>query len=181
MGRIRRPAHDKPGAELSRRMFLYRTALQARLVAAAANARPGKTALVVSGSQPRARYQAGGTKYRACYSNLGRRSFRYGGSCSRGCPIWLRYLSTSWALQCRAGTVDYKWIRDLLDGLEPVHGATAETRLLRLNCLDGHASALATLRSYQDLLLSIPAAARFTWTGVKDDSRLDATLIPLAL
>jgi hypothetical protein len=97
--------------------------------------------------------------------------------------IWLRYLSTSWALQCRAGTVDYKWMRDLLDGLELVHGATAETRLLRLrlNRLDGHASALATLRGYQDLLLSIPAAARFTWTGVKDDSRLDATLIPLAL
>jgi hypothetical protein len=40
-------SHNQPRTELSRRMFLYRTALQARRIAAATKARPGGSSMVI--------------------------------------------------------------------------------------------------------------------------------------
>ena len=169
---------------MSRRMFLYRTALQAARIAAAARAHPGGTVLVLVGANHERDIKR---------SLAADPHFQLVDAASIGAPddaevaaheaprFDLAALSFNLlGLQSAGGAVDYAWMGSLLDGLDHTRGSTAETRFLRarLERLQGHADARATLKAYRELLPSVATSDRFTWTGVKDRSRLDSFFDP---
>jgi hypothetical protein len=173
-----------PGPEMARRLFLYRTALQERRIAAAAHARPGKTVLVIVGAD----------HIRDLKSSLGADAkIDLVASSAIGLPSDAevaahddpRYLYAALnfnllGVQGDGHPVDWPWMRDMLTTLGQRDGDSAELALFRLRLarLTGAASATATLAAYRELLVHMPKDAGFTWTGVQDHTRVDSYFDP---
>jgi hypothetical protein len=178
---------DKPqtnsGAETARRLFLYRTVLQARRIAAAAHARPGQTLLVLVGA----------FHERDIETFLGKDSaIELVQAPTFGAPTEdeaKRHDSSRYRLaaltfnllgQQANSSIDWTWMGEMLNALERETGLSPETRLLRLRFerLTGSKNAVAALKGYRALLPQVSADEAFTWTGVKDSSRLDSYFDP---
>jgi len=168
--------------DLPRRLFLYRTFLQAKRIAAAARAHPGGTVVVVVGEfhkrdidevladepgivlvQP----SRLGAPTDAEVEPFERREYRVA-------------VATFNLLGMQASTAnrDDAFLRDTVDALIG-SGATPDVQLLaaRLDLLQGRISRAEATRRYRQIAATA-GDARFTWTGVKDSRRLDSWFDP---
>lgn len=172
------PTRDAP-----RRLYLYRTFLQARRIAEVAHANPGGTVLVVIGEfhkwdiertlahdstikfvQPKDVFPPDERKADALTTPE-----------QRVAILSFNLLG----LQARTGNVDWDWMRQELAAL-PDTEPQAERQLfaIRLDQLTGKIASEAAIERYRALIAATPADLRFSWAGAKDPARLDSYFDP---
>jgi hypothetical protein len=171
-------------AELARRLFLYRTAMQARRISAAARARQNQTILVLVGAfherdiENFLKQDASIEVVQAAVFGLpaAAEAARYDTSARRLAVLIFNLLGQ----QSETGTLDLTWMQENLDAVEGQGGPTLETRLLRirLDRLIGKLAPAAALSAYRRLIPHADPAALFSWSGVRDGSRLDSYFDP---
>lgn len=176
---------DKPRGDFARRLFLYRTFLQASAIAAAAREHPGGRVLVVVGAmhkddiekilsddpririvqpvdvaaQPDSTAIAGETRTEHHFAIA---NFNLLG------------------VQSYGGNVDENWIQEVVHSLEQA-APGPETDLLRtrLDERQGRIKTDAALARYQRIAAEADGQ-RFSWDGIKDRARLDSVYDPFA-
>jgi hypothetical protein len=175
---IREPA-AQASRDLPRRMYLYRTFLQARGIAATARQRPGQTLLVVVGEYHKYDIEAIladdpaitlvrpsqiGLPTPAAVERLTTRAHR----------IAVASFNLLGA-QAATGNVDWAWVGRVLDALERER-VDAETRLLRTrhDVLIGRLDAATAAERYRQIAADPSARRMPTWNGVQDRSRVDS-------
>lgn len=169
--------------DLARRMYLYRTFMQAQRIAQAARGRGGQTLLVVVGEFHKYDIEA----ILAGYPWL-----RIVQPSSLGAPTQQdaerlttrahRIAVASFNLlgaQAGTGNVDRDWVGRELDALERER-RDAETALLRtrFELLAGRIDDAAAEARYRDIADDADARRAFTWDGVRDRSRVDSYFDP---
>lgn len=169
--------------DFPRRLYLYRTFLQARRVAAAANNYRGRTVLVVVGyfHEPdiEAILSADPSIELRQASSFGRPTDADAEQATtqrhRAAVLSFNLLGR----QADTKNIDWQWMERTLTALES-NGPTAELQLfrIRLEELTGRLAPRAAVTRYRSLLAATPADAAFAWTGVKDASRLDSFFDP---
>lgn len=174
---------EKLSRDLPRRMFLYRTFMQARLVARAAKAHPGGTVLVVVGEFHKHQIEdiladdpaieivppaSFGLPDRAAADRNTTREHR----------IAIASFNLLGA-QAATGNVDLTWVGRVLDALERER-EDAETRLLRTrhDLLAGSIDRAEAIARYRAIAGDAGARRAFTWDGVLDRTRVDSYFDP---
>lgn len=171
----------KANKDLPRRLYLYRTYLQAQRVAAAARAHPGGRVVVVVGEFHKRDIEAilqdqPGLRV-VQPSSLGRPD--EGEIAAHDRPEYQTAIASFNLLGVQAaGAVDYAFVGRALAALEAA-GTTPQTRLLRtrLERLQGRIGPAAAAARYRAVAAEA-GAARFLWTGVKDAGRVDSWFDP---
>jgi hypothetical protein len=170
--------------DAARRLFLYRTFLQARRISRAASNHRGGTLLILVGSMHKPdldRILSGYPDIKLVQPS------RYGAPTEEEARAQERsegaYAIATFNLlgvQSRTGLVDYEYVHRLVQRLERAIGLTAETRLFqtRLGVLTGEITAEQAARQYQHIRDVVEPEAAFTWTGVQNRSRLDSFFDP---
>lgn len=168
--------------DLPRRMFLYRTFMQAQAIARAAHARPGKTLVVVVGefhkhdiesilkADPRIDLRQPSSLGLPSEADIARHGNR---------TQLLAIASFNLlGMQSRTGNVDFEWMRDTLARLSAQRD-DAEVQLLttRLARLTGAIDSDQAQARYA-AIANTAGDAMFTWTGVLDRDRLDSYFDP---
>lgn len=169
--------------DISRRLFLYRTFMQAQLVRAAASARPGRTVLVVVGEFHKADIEA-------VLASDPRIDVVQPSALSRPDAAAVMAATTpahraailSFNLlgrQADTKIVSWDWVGRVLAEHE-AEGPGYDARLLRLRYdqLTNRLSPEAAVAAWRDLVDKTPAETAFIWTGVKDPARLDSWFDP---
>lgn len=169
--------------DFPRRLYLYRTFLQARRVAAAASHYRGRTLLVVVGyfHEPdlEAILAADPTIELRQASSFGRPADADAEQATtqrhRAAVLNFNLLGR----QADTKNIDWPWMERTLTALDK-NGTIAESPLFRarLEELTGQLAPRAAVTRYRSLLVTTPADAAFAWTGVKDASRLDSFFDP---
>lgn len=171
--------------DLARRMFWYRTYMQARRVALAAAEHRGGTLLVVVGANHKddiERILSSDPRIEIVQpSSYGVPTAEEVAAATRTKDLYAIATFNVLGVQARTGVVAWEWVDRVLDALaraEP--GETPELRLLRTRAavLRGGLEPAAALREYAAIRDAAPEAARFTWDGVKDRSRVDSYFDP---
>jgi hypothetical protein len=168
--------------DLPRRLYLYRTYLQAQRIAAAARAHPGGTVVVVVGEFHKHDIEAilkddPGVRL-VQPSSLGRPDAKDIAAHDRS---EYRTAIASFNLlgqQSVAGPVDYGYVGRAVAALE-ADGATPQARLfrVRLDLLQGRIERGDAIARYRAIAADA-GDARFAWTGVKDTARVDSWFDP---
>lgn len=169
--------------DYARLLYLYRTFMQSMRILKAANDNRGKTVLVIIGSlhkndieqilkseqsieiiQP----SAYGSPDPASIAEAVKRE-----------DLFAIASFNLLGVQSKSGNVDWDWMNRILARLEKPE-ATAETMLLktRLQVVTGQIAAEEARAKYQNAFESAKPETQFTWTGVKDRSRLDSYFDP---
>ncbi|SDZ04301.1 hypothetical protein SAMN04487939_11340 [Lysobacter sp. yr284] len=172
----------KAGNDLPRRLYLYRTYLQAQRIAAAARAHPGGRVVVVVGEFHKRDIEAilaDAAGIRVVQpSSLGRPSEAEAAAHDR--PEYQAAIAgfNLLGVQAASGAVDYAFVGRALAALEAA-GATPQTRLLRvrLERLQGRIGRAEAVARYRAIAAEA-GDARFAWTGVKDATRVDSWFDP---
>jgi hypothetical protein len=170
------------GTDWARRLFLYRTFLQARRVAAAAARYPGRTVLVVVGSyhtEDIERILAEDPRFEIVKpSTFGQPAAQEVEREIRAPDLFAIATFNLLGVQSRERT-DAGWVGRVVARLAAA-GRTPEVELLetRLGVLAGRIAPEAAAGRYADVAARAGAEARFTWTGVQDRSRLDSYFDP---
>jgi hypothetical protein len=169
--------------DLPRRLYLYRTFLQAQRIRAAARAHPGKTLLVVVGDFHKPDLEAILAHDPAIAlvqpSSLGRPTAeeveRATTAAQRAAILAFNLLGA----QADTGNVDWVWMSRVLDAYA-ADAPAAETALLRIRLalLSGRIAPAEALRRYARLAKEAPAELAFGWTGVQDRTRVDSFFDP---
>ncbi|WP_295923366.1 hypothetical protein [uncultured Xanthomonas sp.] len=169
--------------DLPRRLYLYRTFLQAQRIRAAALAHPGKTVLVVVGYFHKPDLEAILARDPAIAlvqpSTLGRPTVdaiaRATTATQRAAILAFNLLGT----QADTGNVDWAWMGRVLDAYA-ADAPAAETALLRIRLalLSGQIAPAEARRRYARLVEETPAELAFGWTGVQDRTRVDSFFDP---
>lgn len=166
--------------DLPRRLFLYRTFMQARRIRHAASLHRGKTLLVVIGSMHKDDIERilrdDPTLTIVQPSSFGAPD---ADQVQRAIEDDDRFAIASFNLlgmQSSTGVVDWGWLRRVVDALPK---ATAEVTLLRtrLAVLTGAMSPERAATAYAAIARDAGDAS-FRWTGVKDRRRLDSWFDP---
>lgn len=169
--------------DLARRMYLYRTFMQARRIAQAARQRPGQTLLVVVGEFHKYDIEAilaGYPWLRVVQpSSIGAPTAE---QTERATTRAQRVAIASFNLlgvQADSGNVNWDWVDRELQALERER-RDAETMLLRIRHerLTGRIDDATAAARYRDIAADADAARRFTWDGVRDRSRVDSYFDP---
>ncbi|MGO1071284.1 hypothetical protein [Lysobacter sp. CA199] len=168
--------------DLPRRLYLYRTYLQARRVAAAARAHPGGTVVVVVGEFHKHDIKAvlkdePGIRL-VQPSSLGRPGEAEIEAHDR--PEY-RVAIASFNLlgtQSSSGAIDWGFVRGAVEALEAT-GTTPQTQLFRtrLDLLEGRIRRGEAIERYRVIAASA-GDAKFSWNGVKDSARVDSYFDP---
>lgn len=169
--------------DLPRRLYLYRSFMQAQRIRAIAHKRKGETMLVVVGyfHKPdiEAILQHDAAIELVPAASLGRptdEAVRAATTAEhRGAVLSFNLLG----MQAGTGTVNWDWIERVLADFAGA-GPSPEARLFetRYAVLTGKISPAEAMRRY-DAIAGDPAAATpFTWDGVKDRSRIDSFFDP---
>lgn len=177
------PAEDA-NRESARRLFLYRTYLQARrIIAAAANHRGG-TLLVVIGYMHKPDLE----RILVGYPAIELVQPSHYGMPSRDEVALRQRIEDAYAVatfnllgvQPRTGVVDYPYVRRVVDRLQQHAGLTPEVRLFRtrLGVLTGEIQPKKAAEAYRQIRQAAAPGESFTWTGVTDGSRLDSFFDP---
>ena len=169
--------------DFPRRLYLYRTFLQARRIAAAAEHYRGRTILVVVGYFHKPDIEA-------ILSTDESIELRQPAAFGRPSDVDAERAMTQeqrsavlnfnlLAQQAETKNVDWSWMERTLTALES-DAPTPESRVFRarLEELTGRLAPRSAVTTYRALLAATPAEARFSWTGVKDQSRLDSFVDP---
>ncbi|MEZ0472655.1 hypothetical protein [Luteimonas salinilitoris] len=174
---------ERMSRDLPRRMFLYRTFMQARRIAAAAKARPGRTVLVVVGELHKHDIEAILADEPAVEIM---QPSRYGAPAAEAVARLTtrahRIAIASFNIlgrQASTGNVDWDWVGNVLDALE-AERRDAETDLLRTrhDVLTGRIDAAAAIARYRRIAADPAARRGATWDGVLDRGRVDSYFDP---
>jgi hypothetical protein len=177
-------AAEDASYDAARRLFLYRTFLQARRVLQAASNYRGGTLLVVIGSMHKPDLERIMSSYPGIKivqpSHYGLPTEEEAGANERledGCAVASFNLL---GVQAHTGVVDYAYVRRVIERLEKAGGVTPEVRLFRtrLGVLTGQVRPQEAADQYRQIREAVKPDARFTWTGVKDRFRLDSFFDP---
>ncbi|WP_313230064.1 hypothetical protein [Stenotrophomonas acidaminiphila] len=172
----------KAGHDLPRRMYLYRTFLQARRLASAARARPGSTVVLIVGEFHKRDIEnilsADAGIEIVQPSTLGhptRSELAAAGRPGHHAAIATFNLL---GVQADTGNMAQAYVAAALKSLAE-HGQTHETRLLeaRFARLTGRMSPREAIDAYQRVA-DQAGAETFTWTGIQDETRLDSYFDP---
>lgn len=170
---------EQPRADFARRLFLYRTFLQAMRVARAAREFAGGRVLVIVGAMHKDDIEQ---------ILRGQPGVRITPPADIGAPTPeqvdahvrlddLAAIATFNLLgaQAATGNVDWDWLRRIVERLE-LERPGAEARLLRtrLGVLTGTLDPAAAARRYREIRGDPAARKRFTWDGVIDRGRIDS-------
>lgn len=173
---------EAPSRDMARRLFLYRTFMQVRRIAAAARSYPGKRILVVVGTMHKDDIE------KILADDSGIRVIQPSAMMDEPNPAKIAEL-TRWedlaaiatfnllGAHGRAPNLDHAWMAEVVEQLRKQHpGAESDLFAAKLAEISGR-DASAALRDY----LRIAKAAgdnRFTWTGVRDKARIDSYFDP---
>ena len=169
--------------DLPRRLYLYRTYMQAQRIRAIARKRPGETVVVVVGYFHKPDIEAVLQNDPAIElvspASLGRPGDDAVHAATtaehRGAILSFNLLG----MQAGTGTVNWSWVERVLTDFE---GSTPspEARLFRTRLAQlTNRISLAEAASQYAAIAADPAAAKpFTWDGVKDRSRIDSFFDP---
>lgn len=179
---IRNPS-EHASLDLSRRMYLYRTFMQARRIAAAARGRSGQTLLVVVGEFHKYDIEAiladDNTIQIVQPSTLGLPAPKDAERLtSRGNRIAIASFNLL-GVQAETGNVNWAWLGRVLDELEREE-VSPETALLRTRyaLLTKQIDAATAIERYQAVVADTHSRTAFTWNGVRDRSRVDSYFDP---
>jgi len=168
--------------DLPRRLYLYRTYLQAQRIAAAARAHPGGTVAVVVGEFHKHDIEAiladeAGLRV-IQPSSLGRPGADEIAAHDRREYRAAIAVFNLLGVQSASGAVDYAFVGRALAAWE-AEGASAQTRLLRtrLERLQGRIGRDAAIAGYRAVAAEA-GDSTFVWTGVKDATRVDSWFDP---
>jgi hypothetical protein len=176
------PAHQAQ-FDFARRLFLYRTFMQAMRIQRVARAQPGKTVLVLIGDQHKDEIE------RILSTEP---SFEIVQPSAFGLPdpaaVEMQMkLADTFAIasfnllgvQSKTQKINWAWLGALMKKLED-RPQTAEILLLRtrLRVLTRQLGPTDALRAYEVAYELAAPAEQFTWTGVRDRSRLDSFCDP---
>jgi hypothetical protein len=172
-----------PSQDAPRRLYLYRTFLQARRIAAVAHAHPGGTVLVVIGEFhkwdiERTLAHDSAIKFvqpKDVFSPDERKADRLTTPAQRVAILSFNLLG----LQSISGNVDWDWMREELAAL-PNSEPEAERQLfaIRLDQLTHKITPAEAIARYRTLIAATPPDLKFSWTGAKDPNRLDSYFDP---
>lgn len=174
---------QKARFDYARRLYLYRTFMQAMRVLRAANDNRGRTVLVVIGSLHKNDleqiFKDEPTVEIIQPSSFGQPDAE---SVSRSVKREDLFAIASFnllGLQSKTGNVNFDWMKRVVVRLEN-ETQTAEVLLLktRLQVLTKQISAQEALASYKRASEMLKDDEQFTWTGVKDKSRVDSYFDP---
>lgn len=168
--------------DLPRRLYLYRTYLQAQRIVAAARAHPGGRVVVVVGEFHKRDIEAVLADEPAVRvvqpSSLGRPDAQEIAAHDR--PEYRTAIArfNLLGVQAAGGAVDYAFVGRALAALE-AEGATPQTRLLRtrLERLQGRIGRAEAVARYRAVAADAGAAG-FAWSGVKEAARVDSWFDP---
>lgn len=175
--------NERAALDFSRRLFLYRTFLQAQRIRAVTRMHPGKTVLVVIGFWHKRDIERILSTHAPIElvspSSLGRPTLEQADRAmtreQRSAILTFNLLGR----QASTGNVDWAWVKRTLASVE-ARGTSAEGRLFRVR-LDEERRKLQpseAARRYRAIASETPAGERFTWTGVKDTTRVDSYFDP---
>jgi hypothetical protein len=170
--------------DFPRRLGLYRTFMQAQRVRAAAAAHPGRTVVVVVGSMHKDDIEgvlSGDPAIKIEQpSALGTLDDSEADAALSKLDLSAIASFSLLGVQSRAGRTDKAWVDSVLSRLERSGGITAELRLFRLrrDVLSGTWRGRAAAAAFEALANSVADTARFTFTGVEDQRRLDSYYDP---
>lgn len=169
--------------DYARRLYLYRTFMQAMRVLRAAGDNRGRTVLVVIGSLHKNDIEQV-LKDEPTVEIVQPSSFGHPDAQSAARSVKredLFAIASFNLLGVQSGTsnVNFDWMKRIITRLES-EAQTAEVLLLktRLQVLTKQASAQEALANYRQAAEAAKADEQFTWTGVKDKSRLDSYFDP---
>ena len=177
------PMPDRPRSDFARRLFLYRTFMQAMRIARAAREHRGGRLLVVVGSMHKDDLE------RILADQPGTRILSptvFSGPTAEEVARHVVHsdllaIATFNLLGAQSSTriVDWQWMGRILQELM-ARDATPEVLLLqtRLSSLTGSISPQDAASSYRQIRATPSSAARFTWDGVLDRSRVDSFADP---
>ncbi|MEP7346534.1 MAG: hypothetical protein ABI877_14785, partial [Gemmatimonadaceae bacterium] len=172
----------QPSRDFPRRLYLYRTSLQARRIARAAAELRGKTLLVVIGSLHKDEIEqilaSDSTISLVQPSQIGALDSALTRRATRQELVAIASFNLL-GLQPRFGPVDWNWMAEVVHRLkESAPGPESElleVRLLRLtNRLDGGGA----VERYRQLANATAKDISFSWTGVKFRDRVDSYFDP---
>lgn len=172
-----------PSQDAPRRLYLYRTFLQARRIAAVAHTHPGGTVLVVIGEFHKwdiERTLAHDAAIRFAqpkdvFVPDERKADRVTTPAQRVAILSFNLLG----LQAATGNVDLDWMREELAALSHTEPeAELELFSIRLDQLTRKLTSGAAVERYRALIVATPVDQRFTWAGANDPDRLDSYFDP---
>ncbi|TDR36981.1 hypothetical protein DFR29_12617 [Tahibacter aquaticus] len=172
----------KSADDLPRRLYLYRTFMQAKRLVQAAKARPGGTVVLVVGEFHKRDIEAILASDPAIVlvppSAIGEPS---ADEVRRHQRREYRLAVATFNLlgvQAKTGTVDFAWLREEITQLQKEND-TPEVQLLatRLDLLEGRIDARQAIARYERIA-RVDGDPPFTWNGVKDRARVDSYFDP---
>ncbi|HEX3766566.1 MAG TPA: hypothetical protein VHW23_48060 [Kofleriaceae bacterium] len=171
----------RPRFDFARRMFLYRTFMQAMRIAAAARRYPGGTVLVVIGSMHKDDIEhvladEAGVEI-AQPSAFGEPTQGELRAALRPADRFMIATFNLLGLQARTA-VDWAWLRSIVGELAAAGGHEAPLFAIRLDYLTAKLAPADALARYEALDHATAATETFHWTGVKYASRLDSVFDP---
>lgn len=169
--------------DLPRRLYLYRTFMQAQRVRAIARKRRGETVLVVVGYFHKPDIEAI-LKHDSAIELVPAASLGRPGDAAvraattadhRGAILAFNLLG----MQATTGVVNWGWVeRILADFAGEAPSPEAQLFQTRYGILTGKISLAEAARSYTTIAEDAASAKPFGWTGVKDKSRIDSFFDP---
>jgi hypothetical protein len=169
--------------DFARRLYLYRTFMQAMRILRAANDNRGKTVLVVIGSLHKNDIEqilnSEETLEIVQPSTFGRPDAASVMSAVKREDLLAVAMFNLLGVQSRTENVNWDWLKGVIARLEN-ESLTAEVLLLktRLQVLTKQISPRAALEIYGRVFAMAEANEQFTWTAVKDRSRVDTYFDP---
>ncbi len=169
--------------DLARRLFLYRTFMQARRIQHAARRLGGGTLLVVIGSMHKDELErilaADSTLAIVQPSSIGAPDSAAVGARTTAADRLAIATFNLLGLQSTDGGFDRAWLARVMASIE-AGPSTPETRLLetRWERLENRISPIEAALRYAAIGREAPERLRFTWDGVKDRNRIDSYVDP---
>jgi hypothetical protein len=177
-------ANPRMDRDFPRRLYLYRTFLQARRVAAAAHAHPGGTVLLVIGAWHTPEIEQILAHDPAIHivepSAIGLPSDRAADAATTDTQRTAILSFNLLGLQSTTGHVNWHWMRTTLAKLKADTPNARQNTLfaLRLAQLTGELAPEEAADRYRELAAETPKGTQFLWTGVKDRRRVDSYFDP---
>lgn len=169
--------------DFPRRLFLYRTFLQAMRIKAVIDTFPGKTVLVVVGAMHKSDIEniLGNTPGLRILqpSYYGYPTQEELKRCSTTFDLFAIASFNLLGVQSHHVSVNWDWVTRIMADMAQ-HDLTSETKLLdvRYRVLRGVIKPADAVNALTELLLQTNPAERFTFTGVKDRRRVDSYFDP---
>lgn len=169
--------------DFARRLYLYRTFMQAMRILRTANDNRGKTVLVVIGSNHKTDIEEILKSEESIEivqpSSFGRPDTKAIDSAIKREDLFAVAAFNLLSLQSKTNNVNWDWMKRIVARLESEQ-STPEVQFLktRLQILTKQIDSQQALKSYEQIYRTIEADEQLTWNGVKDKSRVDSYIDP---